>query len=111
MIDYSKLKLLHDNVLVVAYSWPEKHGSLYLPKGGDSTWTLWEVVRSSKGADDALGQRLEEGDILVTARKPPIGLQQAGRPALVPYKDGRDCVVLSVGANEVKQVIKKTWED
>ena len=80
-INPSSIHPLRDLVLVTHYTRPNEFGSLLLPGNyaKDTTMTLWEVVKASKGAEAALGMPLPAGCILQTLRRWPVdsGLDDA----------------------------------
>lgn len=93
-------RLLRDDVFVRAYVKPEIVGHLYLPEASrqDRTQTLWEVILSSAGADEAVGTPLLPGMILTTLRRWPsgTGLCDAER---------REVMCLSVAACGLRSIL------
>lgn len=69
-------RLLRDEVLVRRYTKPAKVDSLWIPEQArhDRTQTLWEVIESSPGADEAVGTALTPGMIIQTLRRWPADM-------------------------------------
>ena len=85
-INPSSIHPLRDLVLVTHYTRPSSFGSVLLPGNyaKDTSMTLWEVVKASAGAEEALGHALPAGCILQTLRRWPVdtGLDDSNGNAL-----------------------------
>ena len=75
LINPDQWDLLGPSLLVKRYTKPEQIGSILLPSASqyayDSSWTLWEVVKSNPIVDEWLGYTLIVDDILSTLRRLP----------------------------------------
>ena len=79
--------LLGPSILVKRYEKPTQIDSILLPPDYrfDSSWTLWEVVKTCEKADDFIGYALKVDDILTTLRRIPtnVGIDKGGAELFV----------------------------
>jgi len=73
LINPNEWEVLGNSILVKRYVKPSKIAGILLPPAYrfDSSWTLWEVVRSTVEADNFIGYQLKNNDILTTLRRIP----------------------------------------
>ena len=82
LINPNEWEILGPSLLVRRYEKPNDINGILLPPAYrfDSSWTLWEVVKSCEMANEFLGLKLLADDILTTLRRipPNIGISFEG---------------------------------
>lgn len=107
-----ELRILGRKLLVRKYERPERVGSIWLNPAWrqENNRALWELVKSSDGANEFLGFELEPNSILVT---PPRRGVHVSAVELPPREDGSSVEAFFVLAEEIVQIMPPTpeWED
>lgn len=102
----SSLRPIGTRILARLYVKPPTVKGIILPEEHrpDETLSLYEVVRCTQRAEDLLGYRLDEGDIIKTD---PFAGVFAGSER-VEYSDGRpyDADYFFIDARQVRTVIR-----
>jgi len=103
LIDINQWQILGTSVLVKRYEKPKQIGLLHLPDDYkfDSSWTLWEVVQSSQEADEFIGYKLQEDDILQTLRRIP--------PNIGTLADGTLLFVMGMHKDLIRGIVR--WKN
>ena len=98
---------LGQRILVKVYERPETTpGGLIIPGTAriDDSWQLYEAVKASPKAEEFLGQRITEGDILRTNVCTPVGTGLTDGT-----EDRRELFFIT--ADQIRQVIRNTWSN
>jgi len=100
LINPNEWEILGNSVLVKRYEKPEKIGSMLLPPAYrfDSSWILWEVVKSSAMATEFIGYPLLPDDILTTLRRIP--------PHVGFLEDATEVFVMGLDNDTIRGIVR-----